>query len=364
MDNIYNIKGIIISNNIPLPGVIVNIEGNTTYSNLKGEFNINGNYENIFNISLSLEGFETKVFVPFDSNQIPRTDLGVINMTPIKDSTKNDITKAGQFKEEDIKSLVKVNTTFESIQQKKLNNLLVDIQTRLLPYVITLISKFGVTNLEKVINEQQIYIKTCPVGLLDIVNKKNKLVKQLNNIYKTIDAVTKALGIISGFLTVIEAASILIPLIPLPSPPAVPILYEKLLEQIKKYNRISVTTLVVLNIIKSNLLITIKYLGFLDTLILDCSKELGVDNLVFEQLNEDLLKIELQTPNPTISQINGFIMGVETENTTNTLKRKRAFAKNSQGVVLLLGEWSYSSIEQILIDELAYYIQVNDLKAT
>ena len=53
----------------------------------------------------------------------------------------------------------------------------------------------------------------------------------------------------------------------------------------------------------------------------------------------------------------------ETEKTTSTLKRRRAIARNKGGVVMLKGEWSFSSIDQILIDELTFYIQTNDLKA-
>ena len=56
-------------------------------------------------------------------------------------------------------------------------------------------------------------------------------------------------------------------------------------------------------------------------------------------------------------------MGVETEKTNSTLKRRRAIAKNKQGVVMLKGEYSFSSIDQILIDELVFYIQQNNLKA-
>jgi hypothetical protein len=56
-------------------------------------------------------------------------------------------------------------------------------------------------------------------------------------------------------------------------------------------------------------------------------------------------------------------MSVETENTTQPLKRRRALARNQQGIVMLQGEWSFSSIDQILIDELVFYIQQNNLKA-
>jgi hypothetical protein len=69
-----------------------------------------------------------------------------------------------------------------------------------------------------------------------------------------------------------------------------------------------------------------------------------------------------QNPNP-ISSINGFTMAVEPENTPSPIKRRRAIAKNRQDIIMLTGEWSYSSIDQILIDELVFYIQQKDLKA-
>jgi hypothetical protein len=69
-----------------------------------------------------------------------------------------------------------------------------------------------------------------------------------------------------------------------------------------------------------------------------------------------------QNPNP-ISSINGFKMDVESENTPSPIKRRRAIAKNRQDIIMLTGEWSYSSIDQILIDELVFYIKQKDLKA-
>jgi hypothetical protein len=56
-------------------------------------------------------------------------------------------------------------------------------------------------------------------------------------------------------------------------------------------------------------------------------------------------------------------MSVITEITDNPLKRRRAIARNKQGVVMLQGDLSFSSIDQILIDELVFYIQQNNLKA-
>ena len=66
---------------------------------------------------------------------------------------------------------------------------------------------------------------------------------------------------------------------------------------------------------------------------------------------------------PIVTNVNGFEMGVETEITERSLKRRRAIARNRAGVIMLRGEYSFSSIDQILIDELVFYIQQNNLKA-
>jgi hypothetical protein len=79
-------------------------------------------------------------------------------------------------------------------------------------------------------------------------------------------------------------------------------------------------------------------------------------------ISNQLTDLTNQNPNP-ISSINGFKMDVESENTPSPIKRRRAIAKNRQDIIMLTGEWSYSSIDQILIDELVFYIKQKDLKA-
>ena len=49
--------------------------------------------------------------------------------------------------------------------------------------------------------------------------------------------------------------------------------------------------------------------------------------------------------------------------TVGGLKRRQAIAQNKSDVIMLKGEPSFSSNDQILIDELVFYIQQNDLKA-
>ena len=105
----------------------------------------------------------------------------------------------------------------------------------------------------------------------------------------------------------------------------------------------------------------VQYLNLLDSLVQHCYPDANQ-----EQLSAELTALtqqQTQQLSPVVINVNGFEMGVETEATTNSLKRRRAIARNKQGVVMLKGEWSFSSIDQILIDELVFYIQQNDLKA-
>ena len=106
----------------------------------------------------------------------------------------------------------------------------------------------------------------------------------------------------------------------------------------------------------------------LDLIIELCTKEIGAGDEALTQVkvsNELIASTQNQSNqlSPVVTNVNGFDMKVETEITVDPLKRRRAVAKNTQGVVVLKGEYSYSSNDQILIDELVFYIQQNDLKA-
>jgi hypothetical protein len=68
---------------------------------------------------------------------------------------------------------------------------------------------------------------------------------------------------------------------------------------------------------------------------------------------------------PQVKIVNGFEMFVEVVDKAQVgeLPRRQAVAKNSKGITILKGEPSFSAEDQILIDELSFYIQVNNLKA-
>ena len=85
------------------------------------------------------------------------------------------------------------------------------------------------------------------------------------------------------------------------------------------------------------------------------------------QLDEELTNItkeEADAGEKIQTEYNGFILAIETQEgkTNKDLKRRYAVGKDSQGVVVVRGEPSFASGDQILINELIFTIDKNDLK--
>ena len=145
---------------------------------------------------------------------------------------------------------------------------------------------------------------------------------------------------------------------------------EKLEEQFDGMNRATLVSLVILIAGTATCVILLQGI---DNLTQECAEESGGSNNIsntveLELINQELLDLSAEQEedgNPVIQNINGFIMAVVTDdkNPVGSLKRRYAIAKNTRGVVQLKGEPSFSASDQILIDELVFYIQQNDLKA-
>lgn len=115
-----------------------------------------------------------------------------------------------------------------------------------------------------------------------------------------------------------------------------------------------VAALIILNLI----------LKALDKLIFRCT-----DDAQLEDINEEFRKLaatqEKDSATESTNQVNGFTLEVQEidKNSVGGVKRKQAVGKDSKGVVLVKGEPSFSAGDTVLINELAFYIQSNDLKA-
>ena len=94
----------------------------------------------------------------------------------------------------------------------------------------------------------------------------------------------------------------------------------------------------------------------------------GSGGLQMTEINSELLALGTQSQsqgNPIVTNVNGFEISVvvDEDSKAGELYRRQAIAKNSTGITILKGESSFSAEDQILIDELAFYIVQNNLKA-
>ena len=270
-----------------------------------------------------------------------------------------------------------------AVRKFSISRLVNVIKSKLIPLAVGLLLAFGISKLS------QSNRKTCPTpeGLADLIRRRNRVVRQLNQMYATI-AINTALA--AAFLALsksLKGVRLSLDALPIPQafggPGPIGLVFaqpysftaklqqindelEKLEEQFDSMNR---ATLVSLVILIAGTATCVLLLQGIDNLAQECAEESGINtNVELELINQELLDLsEEQTEdgNPVIKSINGFTMAVVTDdkNPVGSLKRRYAVAKNKQGVVQLKGESLFSSSDQILIDELVFYIQQNDLKA-
>jgi len=270
-------------------------------------------------------------------------------------------------------------------RKQNLNSITSSIKRRLIPLCVGLLLAFGIDKLSKVNR------KTCPSpeALNDVIRRRNKAVRQLNQIYQTIAINTGLSVAFIALIAVLKGVRLGITGIPIPQafglPPgpqgglifALPYSYtakmqalQATLKELEDQNKeLSKTLLISLVFLIAGTATVLILLKSIDNMTQECIQENGQDGLLeLELIQQELLDLteeQEEDGNPVINNLNGFTFSVETDNKNpvGTLKRRFAVAKNNQGITLLKGEPSFSSNDQILIDELVFYIQQNDLKA-
>ena len=333
------------------------------------------------NLEISATDYESKSIPVIKGDGTLKNDFGVIPLKTTKADLDKEIIDTSLPEVEDIKELTKNKKDFRWHLNQKLIDLLNRLKNVLLPIILAMIAKFGVTKVQELIKQgknkaEDVPNKICPPKeeIEKIIRRKNKFVKQINNSLKLIDTTLTVLGIARSFISIAIGIVRGIDIAQLLLPTAIPGLTAGAItkvDDVKKsvQDRSIITkqsidgTIGILNLLRITLTQIVNYLGLLDSLIQDCLPDSEIEQ---EQIAAELIALTQEQSNqqsPVVTTVNGFTMGVETEVTTNPLKRRRATATNPSGVVMLRGEYSFSSVDQILIDELVFYIQVNDLKA-
>jgi len=108
----------------------------------------------------------------------------------------------------------------------------------------------------------------------------------------------------------------------------------------------------------------IKKLESLDDKIQTCSPP---NTITLPQPSPELVeiaKVEQEAEeSPNLSTYQGFILEIETVPYSPTVDRIRALGKNQDGIVLIQTELSFTQVEQIMINELKFVIDRDNLKA-
>ena len=363
--------------------------GDTAITGTDGEFNLIGEYTpgEMFKINIFAKDFSQKNINPFNLKKEIKNqgELGIITLKDAKADLRQAIDEEIPFTDSQMKLMKASKMNVEVAKQQAMNRVIAQIKTVLIPQVLTLIAAFGITKAKDFIGKEFSSMNaTCPANLEElnaIIRRKNKLTKALNNIMSFLKTVRVAVAAIAGVITVLDIVLKVLKPVYFVFPVAgfgapdfsrpIKFIIENIDKIAAKFGVITLSTLLVINILIEELQRVLNYLSLLDTLVGGCAlsvTSLGGKLLSQEQLSSDLLKATQEQSgqlSPVVTNVNGFEMEViSVDNVTvEGLKRRKAIARNKAGVIMLEGEPSFSSNDQILIDELVYYIEINDLKA-
>ena len=250
------------------------------------------------------------------------------------------------------------------------------IRESLIPQVLQLILQFGIGKAQEALGKKMDELNTtCPSNLDDlnkIIKVKNDLTRILQNIFNTLDTIKigidfadKTVTLGQVVLNVTKQVVAAFPVVGFGAPdPSKSLLtpggvLDKLDKLLLKLKVVTSGLLMILTLLTTMLAKLLAFLSLLDALIQKCHIEGALPN---EQVPTILFPVGTEKESNNLPVVNGFTLDTEVETTQSTIKRKRGIAKAPNGVVMLKGEWSFSSNDQILMDELTFYIKQNNLK--
>jgi hypothetical protein len=227
---------------------------------------------------------------------------------------------------------------------------------------------------------------TClPPAQLDlIILQRNNIVNKLNQIGSVLDTTTAAAGITSDLLnSLITAAQTLrvakTALIAADATaggigPFASLVFQanEVLDALKfdslgnsklnKLKSIIDNTAAPISLTSSFISIAIVSLNFIDNILKQCSP-----NSTYLAISNDLENITLRQniAENTLNQITykGFVLEIEIVPYTPTVNRRRAIGKNQSGIIMIQTEFSFTTSNQVLINELKLIIDRDNLKA-
>ena len=400
------IKGKIIdgSTNEPIKGVSVSINdltGDKIYfptpliikTNKDGEYSFEFNYPDDkkpkvtdISINISKSGYGEQKLNIFKGNGDIITHPNIVFLNSQKKDLTLEKLAFSALTQNEILTLTSSNKDAGYFAKQRLSDAISKVKNDLTGKAIDMLSEYGLSDIQSLVeNPEKLTEKLQTMVCIpqdkadDIIARKNKLVKVLNNILTTIETTTKYLGITDGTLKALNIVLKTLVLLPIPTAilgvglpmnviTAVQQGIKKIEKTIDKITPLTTELLSILIVLQTSLYTLISILNLLDQTIQHCYPDAEQEKISQSLLTQtqDINKLQNNQNTDGLESypnINGFTFAIEVERTEKPLKRKRAIAKAPNNVVVLKGEWSFSSIDRILVDELIFYIQQNDLKA-
>ena len=260
------------------------------------------------------------------------------------------------------------------------------------PALTALIAKFGIEQLKGEMdggaNPEELKQKYCPTKpeLDSLIRQRNDIVGFLNNTGVDLDRLAATVnsgagianliqGLINGLAAIKVSSQIAMSIIPTGLPGAVPAAIDNL-GDIKDQTTFKedgtprlppLTTLAssvspAISAVQSVILKITTLLKSLDLLIQLCSPTADLTD-TSPTINTLAENEDLAQRSPNGGTYKGFVLDVETKPYTDTVTQSRAVAKNKSNIVLLTTEYSFASDPNVLIEEIKFIIDRDDLKA-
>ena len=267
----------------------------------------------------------------------------------------------------------KIKTNLALLQDQTLKSLinaqLETIKDRVVPKILRTALAFGMTNMYQfVTGKTNNMAKQCPPEekLNKLIKARNSLTRALNSIYSMVKTVNVVLTGARIATTVVQAAMVALSVLQKyfatagPATQAKETAKNKVLNLMTKIEWLAPQLILVQVYIR----VVLDMLKILDMAIEQC----GGNLMEPSEAERELLRItqDTGTQGKIVDEMNGFKFKVEQDNAnsfgTTNLRRRRAVAINKQGIQILKGEPSFSASDQVLIDELVFYVTINNLR--
>ena len=355
--------------------------------------------------------YRSKRITPYDSENKVIQDLGIIKINPRVIGIRNSLREIKyrdqygnpELKLQKYREKLRDFNLFQALKREKLKQ---EIKRQILPnLLVQVLVPLGVTYLDPILQNVKTDINEvirendilCPnqKTLKKLIKTVNVLNMALTRTYTAINGATTAVKTGNSLIKVLQTAIEIFQFVPFIHAIGTPDTITKLnsdkiqktkddLEKGRVINENILLWIMDISVILSKAIDVIKVSqGLLERCLQETKPDRSQNqpDLVIDPVVADLQNINAFVNAQTIApltanslEINGFKLEIEEETILNnpsiksqqdkiSIPRKRAIAKNGNGIIVIRGEYSFTADPDILIEELRFYIQVNDLKA-